>query len=93
MAETLTALFNGQADELLIDAAPANLRFNERQVRAAIKPYDEDAATSLDLGDTRVVADELVRRAQATDAGITFVEDVSLLEDVGGAGALLRYRM
>ena len=90
---TLTALYNGQADELLIDASPANLRFNEQGVRAAVKPYDEDAATSLDFGDPRVVADELVRRAQATDAAITFVEDSSLLEEVGGAGALLRYRM
>ena len=93
VAETLTALFNGQADELLIDAAPANLRFDERRIRAAVKPYDEDAAASLDFGDPRVVADELVRRAQATDAGISFVEDSSLLEEVGGAGALLRYRM
>ncbi len=93
VAETLTALFNGQADELLIDAAPANLGFNEQGVRAAVKPYDEDAATSLDFGDPRVVADELVRRAQATDAGITFIEDSSLLEEVGGAGALLRYRI
>jgi peptide subunit release factor 1 (eRF1) len=92
-AETLTALYNGQADELLIDAAPANLRFDERHVRAAVRPYDEDAAASLDFGDPRVVADELVRRAQATDAGITFVENSSLLEEVGGAGALLRYRM
>lgn len=92
-AETLTALYNGQADELLIDAAPANLRFDERRIRAAVRPYDEDTANSLDFGDPRVVADELVRRAQATDAGITFVENSSLLEEVGGAGALLRYRM
>jgi peptide subunit release factor 1 (eRF1) len=90
---TLTALYSGQADELLIDAAPANLRFNEQGVRAAVRPYDEDAAAGLDFGDPRVVADELVRRAQATDAGITFVEDSSLLEEVGGAGALLRYRV
>jgi peptide subunit release factor 1 (eRF1) len=92
-AATLTALLNGQADEVLIDASPANLGFDEQQVRAALAPYDADAAESLDFGDPRIVADELVRRAQATDAGVTFVEDSSLLAEVGGAGALLRFRL
>ena len=43
--------------------------------------------------DSVIVADDLVTRARQTDARITFVEDAALLEDVGGVGALLRYRI
>jgi peptide chain release factor subunit 1 len=38
------------------------------------------------------MADELVTRARQTSAKITVVEDPELLADVGGVGALLRYR-
>lgn len=44
--------------------------------------------------DQRTVADELVRRAtQLSSARITFIEDASALRNVGGVGALLRYRI
>ena len=38
-------------------------------------------------------ADELVTRAQQNAARIRFIEDESLLADVGGVGALLRFRV
>ena len=38
-------------------------------------------------------ADELVTRAQQNAARIRFIEDDSLLADVGGVGALLRFRV
>jgi peptide subunit release factor 1 (eRF1) len=37
--------------------------------------------------------DELVTRARQTGAGVRFIEDASLLEEFGGVGALLRYRL
>jgi peptide subunit release factor 1 (eRF1) len=39
------------------------------------------------------LADRLVSRARLTSARVTFVEDQNLLADVGGVGALLRYRL
>jgi peptide subunit release factor 1 (eRF1) len=38
-------------------------------------------------------ADELVARAQQNAARIRFIEDDSLLADVGGVGALLRFKI
>ena len=44
--------------------------------------------------DQRTVADELIRRAtQLSSARITFIEDDSALKNLGGVGALLRYRI
>ena len=37
--------------------------------------------------------DELVARAQQNSARIRFIEDESLLADVGGVGALLRFKI
>jgi peptide subunit release factor 1 (eRF1) len=39
------------------------------------------------------VANDLVTKAQQTSARIRFVEDPALLADVGGVGALLRFRI
>jgi peptide subunit release factor 1 (eRF1) len=50
----------------------------------------------LETGDGRrgaEVADELVAKARQTDARVTFIEDPSLLSDVGGVGGLLRFRL
>ena len=39
------------------------------------------------------LGNELVARARQTGAGVTFVEDPRLVEEMGGVGALLRYRI
>jgi peptide subunit release factor 1 (eRF1) len=39
------------------------------------------------------LSDELILRARQTAARITFVEDASLLAEVGGVAALLRYKI
>ena len=36
---------------------------------------------------------ELIKLAQQTSARIRFIEDAALLADVGGVGALLRFRV
>ena len=39
------------------------------------------------------IADELVRKAQQTSARIRFIENAELLDDVGGVGAILRFKI
>jgi peptide subunit release factor 1 (eRF1) len=54
----------------------------------------ETSAPSAELDTTRLkLADELITKAQQTSARIRFIEDQDLLADVGGVGALLRFRI
>lgn len=94
VAETLAALSNGQVEELLISAAVKDLTFEETEVEKVMQAYAAgDGSKSVAL-EPRTVADELVTRAkQSSSAKVTFIEDDSLLESVGGVGALLRYRI
>src|SRR5205085_7997283 len=85
VADTLAALSNGQADDLLISAAPGELQYDEEKVRAVVAAYSAgDGEPAVDPSEPRLVADELVKRAQASAASVTFIEDASLLADVGG---------
>jgi peptide chain release factor subunit 1 len=43
--------------------------------------------------DKAQLADDLVRKAQQTSARIRFIEDAALLNEVGGVGAILRFRI
>ena len=90
VAETLAASSNGQVEELLITASAANLEFDETEVEKVLKAYGSPLQTI----DQRTIADELIRRAtELSSARVTFVEDGSLLEPVGGVGAFIRYRI
>jgi Peptide chain release factor 1 (eRF1) len=94
VANTLTALSNGQADDLLISAAPGEITYDEGKVKEVLAAYGVgEGEASIDVSEPRIVADELVKRAQASAATVTFIEDASLLADVGGVGATLRYRI
>lgn len=88
---TLLALEKGQVEELLISASVQGIR-----------PPDGDGAgqapdASIERGGARLaagaarVADELVTKASQTAARVTFIEDAGLLEEFGGAAALLRF--
>ncbi|HKP85614.1 MAG TPA: Vms1/Ankzf1 family peptidyl-tRNA hydrolase [Blastocatellia bacterium] len=93
VAESLTALLNGQADDLLINATPGEIKYDEKKVKQVLAAYSAgDEGEAVDASEPRLVADELVKRAQASSATVTFIEDASLLADVGGVGATLRYR-
>ena len=98
---TLDALVKGQVDELLI---AANLGGLQAPIPGASQAASMDStimtpAVQTEAGgeaataDPRVVrlAEELVRRAKATAARVTFIEDASLLEEFGGVAALLRF--
>lgn len=93
---TLSALQLGQVDELIITAAPDALK--------TVQKLPDDAAPGPIVADTSApqgvvdesrlkLSDELVTRAQQTGARIRFIEDAALLAEIGGVGALLRFRI
>ena len=91
--ETLAALSNGQVEEMLIAAKAESIQFDEEEVRKVLEIYQTDERLPEQL-DQRTVADELVRRANVlSSAKVTFIEDSTRLERMGGVGALLRYRI
>ena len=94
--DTLNALTMGQVEELLIVATPARLRRSKTlPPDAAPGPVDVDTSAAADGidPDRLKLADELVTRAQQTSARIRFIEDPDLLSEVGGVGALLRFKI
>jgi peptide chain release factor subunit 1 len=93
--DTLKALEMGQVEELLIGATPAVLRRTTAlPVDAAPGPVDVDTSAPQDVDPDRLkLADELVTRAQQTAARIRFVENADVLFEVGGVGALLRFKV
>ncbi len=91
--ETLAALSNGQVEELLIAAKPESIQYDEAEVEKVLKLYPADVVLPESL-DQRTIADELVRRANVlSSAKVTFIEDSTRLERLGGVGGLLRYRI
>jgi peptide subunit release factor 1 (eRF1) len=93
---TMAALVMGQVEELLITATPERLR------RAQISPdlvtpgpveIDTSHPSNEVDTDRHKLADELVTKAQQTSARIRFIEHPKLLEEVGGVGAILRFKI
>lgn len=96
VAPTLEALSNGQVEELLMPAKVSELQYNTKQVEKVLDAYapgEEDEKAPADPDEPRLIADELIVKAQQSSAKVTFVEDSSLLSKVGGVCALLRYRI
>jgi len=93
---TLSAFQLGQVEELIITGSPETLKpvqtMPEDAAPGAVQVDTSNPSGSADE-DRLKLSDELVTRAQQTSARITFIEDASLLADVGGVGALLRFRI
>jgi peptide subunit release factor 1 (eRF1) len=93
---TLSAFQLGQVDELIITGSPETLKSVQALPEDAA-PGDVQVSTSNPTSTTDEarlkLSDELVTRAQQTAARIRFIEDASLLANVGGVGALLRFRI
>jgi peptide subunit release factor 1 (eRF1) len=90
----LKALQMGQVDELLISGRPDGLqptRLPDDAAPGQIK-VETTAATEADAAQLKL-ADELVTRAQQTAARVRFIENPELLKEIGGVGALLRFRI
>ena len=88
--QTMRALLNGQVDELLITGSVETIQ-PEPDETGELAAYNDPAAEHLGTGPQSV--ETLVAQARKTGARVTFIEDPKLLADVGGLGALLRYRM
>ena len=88
--DTLAALNDGQVEEVIITGSLEELRDAAEEVGTPLAP--DARGRKGDWSGTRVVmvADQLVTRARRTGARMRFIEDASLLSDVGGVGALLR---
>ena len=101
--KTLDALVKGQVDELLLTANLDVMRRISKRAAMATGPdstllepaVETEAAGEAAQADPQVVrlADEFITRATQTGARVTFLEDASLLENYGGVGALLRFRV
>ena len=92
--ETLAALSNGQVEEMLIAAKADAIQFDKEEVEKVLKLYETVEEPLPEELDQRTVADELVRRANVlSSAKVTFIEDSTRLEQLGGVGRLLRYRI
>ena len=99
--DTLEALAMGQVEELVITAQQQHVEGDRDDVAVlsdaeVVEPVvaGDDGGTVANIeADSVIVAADLVARARQTSARITFVEDPALLEEVGGCGAFLRYRI
>jgi peptide chain release factor subunit 1 len=99
--DTLEALSMGQVEELVITAQQQKVEGDREDVAIlsdaeVVEPVvaGGDGGTVANIeADSIIVAADLVARARQTSARITFIEDVSLLEEFGGCGAFLRYRI
>jgi peptide chain release factor subunit 1 len=89
VSEVRAALEAGQADELLLAAAPLAI---DRGPDGPGSP-DHPALPPDELARREALGGDLVARARRTGASVRFIEDPNLLWDVGGVGAFLRYRL
>jgi peptide chain release factor subunit 1 len=86
--ETLTALENGQVDELIIAADSSAIETPEEALAVA-----SELAIASTTEIAALIANLLVLKAEQTSARLIFVEERDLLRNLGGCGALLRFRM
>jgi peptide subunit release factor 1 (eRF1) len=92
---TLRAFEMGQVEELIITGSVDTLKPVQKlpDDSASEMTAETSAATgSIDAARLNLSA-ELIKRAQQTAARIRFIEDATLLQEVGGVGALLRFRI
>jgi peptide subunit release factor 1 (eRF1) len=92
---TLRAFELGQVEELIITGSVETLKPVQKLPEdAATEMTAETSAANTSIDEARLkLSAELIKRAQQTAARIRFIEDATLLEEVGGVGALLRFRI
>ena len=92
---TLSAFELGQVEELIITGSVETLKpVQKLPDDAATEMKADTSAPDSGIDDARLkLSAELIKRAQQTSASIRFIEDAALLEEVGGVGALLRFRI
>lgn len=96
--DTLTALSNGQVEELIISASFDAIKYRKKEVEEVLEAYapgdDNSVGDELpEAGEPRQIADELIIRAINSAAKIYFIEDSEQIKQIGGVGAVLRYNI
>lgn len=92
--DVMRAFVNGQVEELLLTANLEQTHTEPEPLRADLAPQAADTAQITGGGTVPVLLpDELVTRARQTGAKVTFIEDPTLLANVGGVGAMLRFKL
>ena len=95
LRDTLDALTNGRVDELILNTSLKEISIDQKDLD---KIPSISAAPNTLTGNlvkprsAAAVADMLVSKTLSTNSAVTFIEDAMLLGEVGGIGALLRYR-
>ena len=87
----LPALANGQVDTLFLSTTLDQLYPLAEDLHEALAPAAGELPPDADA--SVKIPDALVTRAKQTNAHVKFIEDPALLANVGGVGALLRYRL
>jgi peptide chain release factor subunit 1 len=85
--DTLTALENGQVDELILAADSSAI-----ETPTEAMAFATDQATERTTDVSALIANFLVLKAEQTSARLVFVENSDLFRKLGGCGALLRFR-
>ena len=86
--DTLTVLYQGQVDELLLSASTRDIICDEEALDEAPANGGSPAQAVFRGREPHLVAaDLLVTRARLSGARVTFIEDSALLAGVGGCGA------
>ncbi len=94
VAKTLKALENGQVQELYLSAKFDEIEYDENEIKEILENYAPgNEGETPSVGNSRQIADQLLRLALISAEKIRYIEDENLLEDVGGVAALLRYTM
>ena len=90
---TLEALERGQVEELLIATRPEALQRIAAPPNGSAGGPNPGSAATAQSADPHPLAGELIAGAQKNAARVRFIEDSQLLEEVGGVGAMLRFRI
>ena len=89
----LSALFNGQVQELYLSSNPDDIVYRREEVKLILKNYapglDEDLP---EVSERESLINELIKLAASSADDVRFIEDPHLLKTVGGVGAILRYQ-
>jgi peptide chain release factor subunit 1 len=91
--ETLSALFNGQVQELYLTADPDEIDYRNDDVKLVLREYAPGIDDTVpEANQKELLIDELIRQAASSADRIRFVSDPHLLKTAGGVGAILRYQ-
>lgn len=92
--KTLSALYNGQVQELYLSADPDDIVYRREDVKLLLKQYAPGLDGDMpEASERETLIDELIKQAATSAERIRLIEDPHLLKKAGGVGAVLRYQV